>query len=574
MVLSDGILAEIFSFSGDTIVRSVVVLSLVVLSGLVLGKIKIGRIPTGLVWVLFVGLLFSYFGLGIDSMLSGFMKEFALILFVYSIGLQVAPGFCASFRKEGLVLTVLASGVVLLSILVALNIYALTDIDAPTLAGILSGAVTNTPGLGAAEQACRSLYGEERPSIVLGYAVAYPAGVAGVIFSFVVLRYVLRVDARREVAVARQESKAHESGGIRPFSVKVTNQQIVGRTLKEVRDIVERDFVVSLLKRKQAVDGVQEKDSQAESAVSFSPNGRTVFCLNDEMLVTAAPNDIEAVTAIFGEALETDWLTCDNSPVSRSILITRPEINGKTIAQLHIRLRFGANVTRVFRSGEELMAMPHLRLQIGDRLTVVGTELAVNHAEKQLGNQMKNLNAPNLIPIFLGIVLGCVLGNIPLYLPGLDHPLKLGMTGGPLIAAILLGCFGPRCRLITYNTVSANMMIREVGICIFLACVGLESGSAFASVALSSEGLRWMGYGLLMTVVPILVGGVVGKLVFGLNLYTVFGTLAGANTNPPALAYARESAPCDASAVAYLDVYPLAMLLRIVSIQVLVLALC
>ena len=535
------------------------ILSLTITFGLILGKFKVANISLGLAWVLFVGIAFSYFTCSIDGHLLHFLKEFGLILFVHSIGLQVGPGFFSSFGKGGLQLNLLAIGTILMSIVVTLAVFCITDIPMTTLTGILSGAVTNTPGLGAAQQAAADLRGTDAPEIATAYAAAYPVGVVGANVCFLVLRFLLRINCKREEVKARQGQDDTGELSVKPFTVRITNQMIVGRSVIELCGIMGRDFVISRLLRN---DEEQHTDMV---------NGQTSFFLGDQILITAAPKDIEAITAFLGEPSEVDWEKCDHGQVSRRILITKPEINGKTIGQLHIRTQFGANITHVYRSGVELVAAPHLRLQMGDRVTIVGTELAISHTEKWLGNEMKRLNVPNLIPIFLGIALGCLLADVPLRLPGMSHPLKLGLTGGPLIVAILIGYFGPKYKLITYNTVSSNLMIRQLGICIFLACVGLGVGRDFVSTVFTAEGLRWVGIGALVTIVPLLVCGIAGRLLLHLNYYTLIGVLAGANTNPPALTYASQITSSDLPAVAYATVYPFAMFLRIISIQLLIL---
>jgi putative transport protein len=511
--------------------------------------------------VLFVGIAFSYFPVSIDEHLLHFLKDFGLILFVYSIGLQVGPGFFSSFGKGGLQLNMLAIGTILMSIVVTLTVFCITDIPMTTLTGILSGAVTNTPGLGAAQQAAADLHGADAPEIATAYAAAYPVGVVGAIVCFLVLRFLLRINCMREEVKARQGQDDTGELSVKPFTVRITNQMIVGKSVIELCNIMGRDFVISRLLRN---DEEQHTDMV---------NGQTSFSLGDQILITAAPKDIEAITAFLGEPSEVDWEKCDHGQVSRRILISKPEINGKTIGQLHIRTQFGANITHVYRSGVELVAAPHLRLQMGDRVTIVGTELAISHTEKWLGNEMKRLNVPNLIPIFLGIALGCLLADVPLRLPGMSHPLKLGLTGGPLIVAILIGYFGPKYKLITYNTVSSNLMIRQLGICIFLACVGLGVGRDFVSTVFTAEGLRWVGIGALITIIPLLVCGIVGRMLLHLNYYTLIGVLAGAHTNPPALTYASQLTSSDLPAVAYATVYPFAMFLRIITIQILILTL-
>ena len=546
---------------GGGVAHSVMILSLVISLGLLLGKIKVANISLGLTWVLFVGITFGYFCFNLDEHLLHFLKEFGLILFVYSLGLQVGPSFFSSFGKGGLRLNMLAISTIAISIVVTIILFYTTGTPITTMAGILSGAVTNTPGLGAAQQANSDLNGIDDPSIAASYAAAYPIGVIGAILIFLLLKYILCIHTGKEEEVAKRGLGATEELTVRPFSVCVKNEQIVGRTVRQIAEISQRDFVIS----RMLVDGAASPTDVI--------NGSTVLNLNDKLLITAAPRDIEAIIACLGEPTTVDWEKCDKGHISRRILITRPEINGKTLAQLRIRSLFGANITHVYRSGVELVAAPHLQLQMGDKVTVVGSELAISHTEKRLGNSIKRLNIPNLIPIFLGIALGCFVANIPFYLPGIQAPLKLGLTGGPLVVAILIGFLGPKFHLITYNTISSNLMIREIGLCIFLACVGLGTGKEFIDTVFNGNGLAMVGYGAIITMLPLLIGGLIGRYAFHLNYYTLIGVLAGANTNPPALRYANDLTASDSPAVAYSTVYPFAMFLRIITIQILILTL-
>ncbi len=546
---------------GGGVAHSVMILSLVISLGLLLGKIKVANISLGLTWVLFVGITFGYFCFNLDEHLLHFLKEFGLILFVYSLGLQVGPSFFSSFGKGGLRLNMLAISTIAISIVVTVILFYTTGTPITTMAGILSGAVTNTPGLGAAQQANSDLNGIDDPSIAASYAAAYPIGVIGAILIFLLLKYILCIHTGKEEEAAKRGLGATEELTVRPFSVCVKNEQIVGRTVRQIAEISQRDFVIS----RMLVDGAASPTDVI--------NGSTVLNLNDKLLITAAPRDIEAIIACLGAPTTVDWEKCDKGHISRRILITRPEINGKTLAQLRIRSLFGANITHVYRSGVELVAAPHLQLQMGDKVTVVGSELAISHTEKRLGNSIKRLNIPNLIPIFLGIALGCLVANIPFYLPGIQTPLKLGLTGGPLVVAILIGFLGPKFHLITYNTISSNLMIREIGLCIFLACVGLGTGKEFIDTVFNGNGLAMVGYGAIITMLPLLIGGLIGRYAFHLNYYTLIGVLAGANTNPPALRYANDLTASDSPAVAYSTVYPFAMFLRIITIQILILTL-
>ena len=548
-------------FWGGGVAHSVLILSLVISIGLYLGKIKVANISLGLTWVLFIGLVFGHFCLNLDEHLLHFLKEFGLILFVYSIGLQVGPGFFSSFRKGGARLNVFATTTIALSIIVSLVIFYLTGTPATTMAGILTGAVTNTPGLGAAQQANSDLNGVDSPEIALGYVVTYPIGVLGVICAFILLKYILRINTVKEEEEAKRGLGMMEELSVRSFSILVINKNIEGKTLHELKDIAARDFVVSR---------ILPAGSDVHTVIV---NGKTTFHQGDRILVISNPKDMEPITVLFGVPTEVDWQKCDNRMIVRRMIVTQPEINGKTLSQLKIRSHFGANITRVNRADVDLVAAPYLNLQLGDKVTVVGTELPVSQTEKVLGNSMKRLNYPNLIPIFLGIALGCILANMPIIIPGIPQYLKLGLTGGPLIAAILIGYIGPKHRLITYNTISANLMLREIGFCIFLACVGLGLGKEFMNIVISQGGLTWIGYGVLITILPILIGGIIGRTVFHLNYYTMIGVLAGTNTNPVALSYANDQTGSDSPSVGYATVYPFAMFLRILSIQIFVLVL-
>ena len=548
-------------FWGGGVAHSVLILSLVISIGLYLGKIKVANISLGLTWVLFIALAFGHFCLNLDEHLLHFLKEFGLILFVYSIGLQVGPGFFSSFRKGGARLNVFATTTIALSIIVSLVIFYLTGTPATTMAGILTGAVTNTPGLGAAQQANSDLNGVDSPEIALGYVVTYPIGVLGVICAFILLKYILRINTVKEEEEAKRGLGMMEELSVRSFSILVINKNIEGKTLHELKDIAARDFVVSR---------ILPAGSDVHTVIV---NGKTTFHQGDRILVISNPKDMEPITVLFGVPTEVDWQKCDNRMIVRRMIVTQPEINGKTLSQLKIRSHFGANITRVNRADVDLVAAPYLNLQLGDKVTVVGTELAVSQTEKVLGNSMKRLNYPNLIPIFLGIALGCILANMPIIIPGIPQYLKLGLTGGPLIAAILIGYIGPKHRLITYNTISANLMLREIGFCIFLACVGLGLGKEFMNIVISQGGLTWIGYGVLITILPILIGGIIGRTVFHLNYYTMIGVLAGTNTNPVALSYANDQTGSDSPSVGYATVYPFAMFLRILSIQIFVLVL-
>ncbi len=546
---------------GGGVAHSVMILSLVITIGLSLGKLRVKGVSLGQAWILFVGLVFGYYSLNLDEHLLHFLKEFGLILFVYSIGLEVGPGFFSTFRNRSKELNLLSVTVVAISIVTAITLYYMSRISITSIVGIFSGAVTNTPGLGAAQQAYSDLRHIDAPNIAAGYAIAYPMGVLGVILSFIILRYALRINKEKEETDARHGGGHLETVTLNTFSVKVTNRMVFGDTIDKIHQLMNRDFMISRIIR------------GADHDTSELVNGQTRLQEGDIVYVVANPAVQEALIALLGERAEVNSEAYGKELITRRIMVTRPEINGKTIAQLQIRSNLGANITRVNRSGVDLIATPTLKLHMGDRVTVVGSELAVIHTEKVMGNQMKRLNYPNLIPIFLGIMLGCFVANIPFFIPGINEYLRLGLTGGPLVVAILIVHFGPKYNLVTYNTISANMMIREIGICIFLACVGLGTGKDFVDTLVSESGLMWVAYGMVMTMVPILLGGLIGRYVFHINFYTLTGVLAGANTNPLALAYISENTSVDTPAIGYANVYPFAMFLRIITIQIIIFAL-
>ncbi len=547
------------AYWGGGVSHSLFILALVITLGLVLGRIKIKGVSLGLTWVLIIGIVFGYFNLNLNVDLLHFMREFGLVLFVYSIGLQVGPGFFSSFKKGGLQLNMLVLTTIFISLLATVGIHYATGTSMTALAGILSGATTNTPGMGAAQQAYFGLKGVEAPEIATGYAIAYPLGVIGVILAFIMLRYILRIKPTEEERQAERGLGQLEQLTVRSFTLEVTNQRIDGDTVANLKHIVGRHFMISRI----ILGGHEEHNTIV--------NGQTKLHIGDRVLIVAAPKDIDAITALIGKPVDFDWKPYEKELISRRILVTKPELNGKNLVQLNLGGNFDATVTRVNRNGVDLVAHPHLRLQLGDRLTVVGSELALSKVDKVLGNQLKRLNYPNLIPIFLGIALGCVLANLPIWIPGIPTPVRLGLAGGPFIIAILIGYFGPRYHLVTYNTISANMMLREMGINIFLACVGLGAGPDFFRTLITDQGLQWIGYGLIITILPILLGGIIGRFGFHINYYTLMGVLAGGNTNPPALAYSNNITASDMPSAGYATVYPFAMFLRIISIQILVL---
>jgi putative transport protein len=543
---------------GNGIAHTVLLLAFVIATGIALGKIKVGGISLGIAMVLFSGIAFAHFGFRGDETTLAFIKEFGLILFVYAIGLQVGPGFFASLKKGGILLNLFALGIVMLGVITTLVIYSLTDLPISTLVGILSGAVTNTPGLGAAQEAYTSLNaGKGDPNIALGYAVAYPLGVTGIIFSIIILRIIFRVNFSKEKEKLDAESIKKEQPSI--ISMEVRNPAIFGKNIESVTNLINREFVISRIMHA----------GKAETASS-----ETVLNEGDKVIVVAAPDDVESIAVFIGRQIDMsvdDWNRQGTDLLSRRILITQPEINGKALFQLNLRHRFGVNVTRVNRSGIDLVAHPDLKLIVGDLVTVVGTRQAIAGAEKVLGNEMKRLNEPNLIPIFIGISLGVLVGSIPFSFPGVPQPVRLGLAGGPLIVAILMSYFGTRSTLVTYTTLSANLMVREIGICLFLACVGLDAGKNFVETIISTGGLNWIGFGVIIAIVPLLIAGIIARYFFQINYFTLMGLLAGSTTDPPALSYATYSADNDHPTVSYASVYPLTMFLRVMSAQLLIL---
>ena len=544
---------------GGGVAHSVLILSLTIAFGIILAKIKVRGVSLGVTWILFVGIVFGHFNMNLDEHLLHFLKEFGLILFVYSIGLQVGPGFFSAFKKGGFTLNMLATLVVALGVGITVILHYTTGIPITTMVGILSGAVTNTPGLGAAQQANSDLNGIDAPEIALGYAVCYPLGVVGIILTLLALKYILRINTPQEEKEAEIGLGHLQELTVRPVSIEVRNESVDGIKIRDLRPLLNRKFVISRIRH--------QAGHETELVTS-----ETIIHVGDVILVISTPVDIEAITVFFGKEVQMEWGQ-DDQLISRRILITKPELNGKTLAQLKIRNNFGANITRVNRSGIDLVATPQLQLQMGDRVTIVGSELAVAHTEKVLGNSMKRLNHPNLIPIFIGIALGCILGSLPFAFPGIPQPVKLGLAGGPLIVSILISRFGPKYKLITYTTMSANLMLREIGISIFLACVGLGAGKGFVDTIIYDGGYVWVGYGVIITIVPLLIAGLIGRYYCKLNYFTLIGVLSGSTTNPPALAYSNDLTSCDAPSVGYATVYPLTMFLRVLTAQLLILSL-
>ena len=545
-------------FMGSGIAHTMLVLSLVITGGIMLSKIKIGGISIGVTWILFVGIVAGHFGMTVDENTLHFIKEFGLILFVFSIGLQVGPGFFSSFKEGGLRMVACAAAVVALGAVATYVIHLVTGTPMTTMVGVMSGAVTNTPGLGAAQQAYTDLMGENDPTIALGYAVAYPLGVVGVILSLVAIRFLTRVDFAEENK-ALEVMRAEQTNVVR-FSVEFTNGALEGHTVAHLRELVNRSFVISRIMHEDGEITIADASSRLK--------------LGEKLRVISSPEDKEAVLAFLGQQIEMskeEWGAGSDSHtqlVSRRIVITKPEINGKKFSDLRLRSRYGINITRVNRAGIDLIPYQGMELQMGDRVMVVGNETAIEQVAGVLGNSMKKLREPQLLTIFLGIALGVLFGSMPLM--NIPQPVKLGLAGGPLIVAILIGRFGPHYGLVTYTTMSANLMLREVGLAMFLAGVGIGAGEGFVE-AIVGGGYRWIGYGFIITVLPMLIVGLYARLKLKMNYYTLMGLLAGSSTNPPALGYANSTAGNDMPALGYATVYPVVMFLRVLVAQMLIL---
>ena len=545
--------------TGTSIANAILVLSGVVAIGVLLSRIKICGVSLGVTWILFVGIIAGHFGMAVEHNILHFIKEFGLILFVYSVGLQVGPGFFSSFKKGGLTLNAVAVMIVLMSVLIAYTIHLVTGTSLVTMVGVLCGGVTNTPGLGAAQQTYLEATGTSDPSIAMGYAVAYPLGVVGIVMSIVVIKWLFGMTMEKELEKATGSS-ADAAKMATKYSVEVRNSAIVGKTIKELHNLIEKDFVVSRLCR---ADGKVE-----------IPTSETKLFQGDKILVISVESNREAIETFFGvevEMSDEQWSEMESMLATQKIIVTKHKINGKTLGELKVRSVFGVNVTRVNRAGIDLVAAPDLELQIGDRVLAVGDEKKLESFAKMLGNSSKQLREPNLLAIFLGIAVGVIFGSIPFMLPGMPQPVKMGLAGGPLIIAILISRFGYKFNIVTYTTLSANMMLREVGISLFLAAVGIASGAGFVDTVVNKGGFAWIGYGLIITLVPMLAGAAIGRFVFKFNYFQLMGLIAGSGTNPSGLAYSNSVSPINQQAVSYATVYPLVMFLRVLTPQILIL---
>ena len=543
----------------DSIAHTVLVYSIVIATGVLLGKIKIYGVSLGIAFVLFMGIVAGHFGFRVNHEASEFIKDFGLVLFVFFIGLQLGPGFFSSLKKDGLTLNLLATAVVILGALTTIVLHLITGVSMAVMTGIMSGAVTNTPGLGAAQQALEQTSGNVAgyvvPDIGLGYAVAYPFGVLGIILTMMIIRKISKTNIKQEQEDYEQRQHP-DIAKPEKVSIVIKNPEVFGKKISEIIHHFKNDAVISRI---------------LHNGVESVANSGTQFEDGDTVLLVAQKGDIPELVRLLGEPSVFDLAAFPGKLNSKQILVTNRHVIGKPLVTLKLRSRFEINITRITRSGIELLAHPDIKLQFGDKLTIVGDEKSIENVAQVLGNSLNRLNEPSLFPIFTGILLGIVLGSIPLAIPGIPTPVKLGMAGGPLSVAILISRYGYKFSLNSYTTPSANMILRETGIVLFLASVGLKSGESFVSTLLSGDGIIWIGYGALITVIPILLVGMLAKFMLKRNFFELCGVLSGSMTDPPALAFANTIAQSDAPSVAYATVYPLVMFLRIIIAQLLIL---
>lgn len=547
-----------------SLASSVLLYSFVIFTGIWLGKVKIFGVSLGVTFVLFVGILMGHFGYAVEADTLHFLREFGLILFIFSIGMQVGPGFFSSFKEGGISLNLLAMLGIAINVGVTLAIYFIQggadgDTNFMQMVGIMSGAVTNTPGLGAAQQSVLQVNSEAygvSQEMSMGYAAAYPLGVVGIIASMLIIKKVFRIDTDKEIQAVEEEQ---HSSQLQPhmLTVRVSNDLICGLSLSKLHTVITSNFVVSR---------IEKPDGEV-----VIPTAEEVLELNDLVLIVCSVQDEEVFTRFIGPKEEKKWERKDSPVVSRRIVITKPEYNGTKLGSLHLRRGYALNATRVNRAGVDLLASPSLHLQLGDRITVVGQLPDIERLADKLGNSMRRLNEPNLITMFIGIFLGILVGSIPLQFPGMSVPMKLGLAGGPLVVAILISAYGYKIHLVTYTSTSANLLLREIGICLFLSSVGIAAGQGFAETVFSPLGAWWVLYGVLITMIPLLVVGIVARKRHRTNFLSIMGLMAGGYTDPPALAYANKVANNDAPSVSYSTVYPLTMFMRVIVAQILVL---
>lgn len=548
-------------FFGTGVAHSVMLVGLVIAIGLALSRIKIGGISLGVTWILFAGIVAGHFGMILDPVTSHFVKEFGLILFIYSIGLQVGPGFFSSFRSGGLTYNVLATGIVLLSCVTCYAIHLVTGEDLFAMIGVLYGAVTNTPGLGAAQQTFSDMHnGTSNSLFAQGYAMAYPLGVLGIIGCIVLIKVIFRIDLKQEQETYRQHNQNY-SATVQAVTLEITNEGVNGKTMSEIARIAGREIVATRLMHTNSQD-VELIDEHTRLKVG------------DRLFLVALPADVEALSVILGRQIDMDekqWNKQQgNELVSERLVVTNPKLNGRRLGDLKLRSTFNITITRIKRAGVDMVATPMFLLQLGDRVTVVGEKKNVENVKSMIGDSVKRLDQPQLTSIFLGIALGVILGSLPIYFPGMPVPVKLGLAGGPLIVSILIAKFGPQFKMVTYTTGSANLLMREIGICLFLASVGIGAGDGFVETVMSG-GYMWVLYGFLITIIPLLIIGVIARTVCHLTYFSIAGLISGATTDPPALAYSNSICGTDQASVAYSTVYPLTMFLRVLCGQIMVL---
>jgi len=541
----------------ESVAHIILIYSFVIALGVALGKLKVYRISLGITFILFVGIGVGHFGFRINHNVLDFVREFGLILFVFTIGLQVGPGFFSSFKKGGLTLNMLAMAIVLLGAAMAIILHFVTGLSMPMMVGILSGAVTNTPGLGAAQQALKQVIttGAEIPNIGLGYAVAYPFGVIGIILTMFFIRWITKVNIPDELKLISQLQNPDETFPEK-VSIEVSNPNIIGKKLIDLKQYLFNDAIISRVLHQGDI---------------FVPNPQTILFEGDIVLMVAHKKDLPQLTQLVGSVSNLDLVNFSSKLMSKQVLVSNKEVIGKTLGSLKLRSRYGIGITRVYRAGVEFVASYSLRLQMGDKLTIVGDEQSIDMVAQVVGNSLKRLHEPNLIPIFIGILLGVVFGSIPFIIPGIPTPIKLGMAGGPLIVAILISRYGYKFSLISYTTPSANQMLREIGISLFLASVGIKAGEQFIPTLISGDGAMWMGYGAFITLIPLMIVGLIARFLMKRNFFEICGLLSGSMTDPPALAFANSIASNEAPSVAYATVYPLVMFLRILIAQMLIL---
>lgn len=542
-------------------IQAVLILSVVSAVGVYLGKIKFFGVSLGVTFVFFAGILAGHLGIEVNKDMLNFAQNFGLIIFVYALGLQVGPGFFSSLKKGGVELNMMGLAVIVIGILCTLIFHWTSGISIPTMVGLLSGAVTNTPALGAAQQALIQMRPGETEAVTdmaLACAVTYPLGVVGVILAIIVLRAMF----------AKKMENSHKEQDSTTFvaEFQVLNPSIYNKSIQEVMRLTEKHFVISRVWHEGKV---------------CIPTSETLLREKDHLLVISIKSDVEYIKTLFGEQEnkdwnkeDIDWNAIDSQLISRRIVVTRDRINGVKLGSLRLRNLYGINITRVNRAGIDLLASKNLRLQIGDRLTIVGEANSVNNVGKILGNEMKRLDNPNLLAIFVGLTLGVLIGAIPIFLPGMDTPIKLGVAGGPIIVGILMGAFGPRIHLTTYTTQSANLMMRQFGIVIYLAGLGIDSGAHFFETVFRAEGLMWIGVGFLLTIIPVLIVGIIASQFFKLDYAHNVGMLCGSMANPMALNYANTTVEGDEPSVSYATVYPLSMFIRVISAQLLISFFC